>query len=108
MKFEFSPHIAVPVREYERAVEFYKGLMGLDVAYSDGNETEFRCGETSLHVENNAGGRIFFEFKVDDLEAAKQQLVEAGCKAVAAAAPDGPKSYQITDPYGLSFHLWEG
>ncbi len=107
MKFEFSPHVAVPVKDYDRAVEFYKKLMGLDVAYSDDNETELKCGDISLHVENNAGGRIFFEFKVKDIEKAKDQLVEAGCQVVEIAIPDGPKSYMITDPYGLSFHLLE-
>ena len=107
MKFKFSPHIAFHVRDYDRAVEFYENVLGLKQVYHDENETEFECGPIHLYAENNEAGMTLFEFEVNDLDEAVATLVENRCAAVETSTPEGDRSFMITDPFGLKFHLFE-
>jgi catechol 2,3-dioxygenase-like lactoylglutathione lyase family enzyme len=107
MKFKLSPHIAFHVKDYSNAVKFYEDVLGLKQVYHDEKETEFKCGPIHLYAENNDAGMTFFEFEVEDLEEAVTKLMENGCSAAETATPEGDRSYLITDPYGLTFHLFE-
>ena len=42
MKFEFSPHIAFQVREYEKAKKFYEDILGMEKIKSTEKETHFK------------------------------------------------------------------
>ena len=107
MDFEFSPHIAFQVKDYEAAIEFYEKMLGMEVVHTDENETEFRCGPITFYVERSDDCHTFFEFKVDNLQDAIMRLKRAGCKTRETSVPEGPRSYIVTDPYGMRFHLWE-
>ncbi len=39
MKFEFSPYIAVQVKNYDRAIAFYKNVMGMEFVEAKGSDT---------------------------------------------------------------------
>ena len=107
MKFKFSPNIAFHVRDYHKAVQFYEHVLGLKQVYHDDNETEFECGQIHLYAENNEGGMTFFEFEVKDIDEAVTTLMENGCEAAETSTPEGDRSFLITDPFGLRFHLFE-
>jgi catechol 2,3-dioxygenase-like lactoylglutathione lyase family enzyme len=107
MTFEFSPHIAFQVNNYDSAIEFYEKTMGMKIIESTENETAFRCGNITFYVENTPKGNTFFEFVVEDLEKARDLLEEQGCTIKETVTPEGNKSYFVFDPYGLKFHLWQ-
>ena len=107
MNFRFSPHIAVQVSDYEQAIDFYTTVLGMKLISRGQQESELQLGEVTFHVEDAATRRVFLEFKVDDVEAARQALVDGGCKTVATRIPEGATSYLISDPYGLHFHIWQ-
>jgi catechol 2,3-dioxygenase-like lactoylglutathione lyase family enzyme len=107
MKYHYSPHIAVQVKNYAEAIKFYRDVLGMEVVYQDDNETEFKCGPVSYHIENNDQGKVFFEFKVEDIDTAKSQLEAAGCNLVETSTPEGLKSFMAVDPYGMRFHIWQ-
>lgn len=107
MNFEFSPHIAIQVKNYEAAVDFYENILGLKLVHQDANESEFRCGGIALHVERNDDANTFFEFKVENIAEAVTQLKKIGCKVTGTSTPEGFQSYIVSDPFGMKFHLWE-
>jgi catechol 2,3-dioxygenase-like lactoylglutathione lyase family enzyme len=104
MKFELSPHIAVQVSDYEKALAFYRDLIGMEIIEHGDDESELRCGPIHFHMERSEAGRTFFEFKVDDAEEARRLLEERGCTT---APTHLPKSYLVADPFGLRYHIWE-
>jgi catechol 2,3-dioxygenase-like lactoylglutathione lyase family enzyme len=107
MIFEFSPHIAFQVKDYDKAIEFYEKTLGMKVLEKTENETAFRSGPLTFYVENTPKGNTFFEFSVQDLESARNLLVEQGCILKETVTPEGDKSYFVFDPYGMKFHLFQ-
>lgn len=57
MEFEIGNHIAIQVRDYEKALTFYKNVMGMQILEKDDNEAEVKCGSTLFHVENSERGK---------------------------------------------------
>jgi predicted enzyme related to lactoylglutathione lyase len=107
MKFEVSPFVAVHVREYEKAVDFYKRVMGMELMYVKDVDTYLKSGQTNFVIEDNpenAGKAVFFEFKVDSVKDATELLEKEGCKVTKVY---NPKSVMFADPYGMKFHLYE-
>ncbi len=102
---QFSPHIAIGVRDFENAVEFYTKVMGFSVGKQNQAESELHLGDITFHIENDGGEHhTWLEFKVDDIESMKKQLESAGCVLQRTHLQ---KSYLVTDPYGMRFHIWE-
>lgn len=104
--FELSNYIAYQVRNYEKAVEFYKTVMGFElIKYTDA-ESKFKAGNTYFFVEKKEEGgvAVFFEFVVDDINAAKEKLLSEGCKITSTYSQ---KSHMFSDPYGMNFHVYE-
>lgn len=106
MQFAFHPYVAVQVNDYQRAVRFYVDVMGMELVRQDENEAELRNGEMTFFIENKPGGSIFFEFKVEDLEAARQSLEQAGCQISPTHTEEGNPSFIARDPYGMLFHFF--
>ena len=107
MKFEFSPYIAVQIKDYEKAVKFYTEVMGMDFIERKGNDTYLKSGSVSFVFENAPVGAhkaVFFEFMVDNIHEAKKLLEDEGCKILQTY---NEKSIMFTDPYGMNFHVWE-
>jgi catechol 2,3-dioxygenase-like lactoylglutathione lyase family enzyme len=107
MAFEFSPHIAVEVKDWEKAVAFYRDVLGMELKRESKDEAELGCGLVTFYVENNPQQRTWLEFRVDDVEAAKAALEAAGCEARATRTPEGSTSYLVSDPFGLRFHIFQ-
>lgn len=105
MKFEFSPYVAVQVKDYENAIDFYKRVMGMEFVEAKGNDTYLKSGPVCFVLENNPEGKsVFFEFKVSSVKEARKLLEKEGCKITCVYSD---KSIMFSDPYGMNFHVWE-
>ncbi|MBK9331461.1 MAG: VOC family protein [Ignavibacteria bacterium] len=104
MKFSFSPHIAVQVKDYDKAVKFYENVLGMQKEKHSEAETHFIKDGINFYVENSESGFTFFEFKVESVPAAQELLEKEGCKVTQIY---NDKSKMFADPYGMRFHIWE-
>jgi predicted enzyme related to lactoylglutathione lyase len=105
MKFEFSPYIAVQVNNYDKAIDFYKRVMGMEFVEAKGNDTYMKSGPINFVLENVPEGKsVFFEFKVSSVKEAREMLEKEGCKITKVY---NDKSMMFSDPYGMNFHIWE-
>jgi len=104
MKFEFSPHIAIQIKDYEKAKEFYEKALGMEVVTSGEKEAHFKKDGINFYMESSEKGNTFFEFKVDDIEEAKKLLEINGCIITNVYSE---KSLMIADPFGMKFHIWQ-
>ena len=112
--FAVSPNVALNIRGSEKALRFYHEALGLEVLQPDtGAGTAFKFGNITLWVDNCSPemdehvGKVFFEFNVENLEAARAHLVAQGC--VLGSETSGPdfKGQMIADPFGMRFHLFQ-
>lgn len=104
MKFQFSPYIAVQVKHFDKAIKFYKEILGMEVTQILEGETYLKKDEINFCMENSDSGFTFFEFKVDSVKDAKELLENEGCRVTQIYSD---KSMLIADPYGMRFHIWE-
>ncbi len=105
MKFEFSPYIAVQVQDHNRAVDFYKRVLGMDFIDSKGNDTYLNKDGINFVFENApSAGAVFFEFRTDNLTEAKKALENEGCRVTQVY---NEHSIMFSDPFGMNFHVWE-
>ncbi|HRI85863.1 MAG TPA: VOC family protein [Ignavibacteria bacterium] len=104
MKFTFSPHIAVQVRDYVKAADFYENVLGMQKVKHSEAETHFIKDGINFYMENSESGFTFFEFKVESVADAQELLEREGCKVTQVY---NEKSKMIADPYGMRFHIWE-
>ncbi|MBN8571870.1 MAG: VOC family protein [Ignavibacteria bacterium] len=104
INFEFSPYIALQVRDFDKAVEFYKNILGFDLIKKYQKEAHFKKGKTNFFVEKQKPGRVILEFKVEDFDEAKALLEKQGCTIVMLY---NKKSALFLDPYGVTFHIFQ-
>ncbi len=104
INFEFSPYIALQVRNFDNAVEFYKDTLGMDLIKKYQKEAHFKKGKTNFFVEKQKPGRVILEFKVEDFDEAKELLESKGC---VIATLYNKKSALFLDPYGVTFHIFQ-
>jgi catechol 2,3-dioxygenase-like lactoylglutathione lyase family enzyme len=104
MTYTLSPHIAIQVTDFEKALEFYQKVLGMEIVERRDDETSLQCGPITFHVENSRNGHTFFEFEVEDAEKAREELEAAGCRTTPTHLE---RSYLVADPFGLKFHVWE-
>jgi catechol 2,3-dioxygenase-like lactoylglutathione lyase family enzyme len=101
MKFEFSPYVAVQVKDYDKTIDFYKRVMGMELIETKGNDAYLKSGPICFVFENNPEGKsVFFEFKVSSIKEARQLLEKEGCKVTNLYSE---KSIMFSDPYGNEF-----
>ena len=132
-RFRMTRFVAVRVRDFARAVAFYRDVIGLEVRAAGESEVRFEGDAITLFVEalpaadaasdeatagtrGRYAGKTFFEFEVDDFAKAREALLGAGCRESSSgiacgAASDGasaltPVSAMFSDPFGLSFHVY--
>lgn len=69
MHFALSPHIAIQVKDYDKAVAFYRNTLGFEFIkpLPEHNETHFKKDEINFYIEDNSDGKVFFEFKVENV-----------------------------------------
>lgn len=104
INFEFSPYIALQVRDFDKAVEFYKNILGMDLVKKYQKEAHFKKSKINFFVEKQKPGRVILEFKVADFDEAKELLEKQGCTIVTLY---NKKSALFLDPYGVTFHIFQ-
>lgn len=104
MEFKFSPYIAIQVKNYDKAVDFYKRVLGMEESEIKSSETYLLKDGINFCIEDNPDGNTFFEFKVEKVKAARKLLEGEGCRVTQVYSE---KSIMIADPYGMRFHIWE-
>ena len=106
MSYRMSPNVAIRVPDSATAVEFYSGVLGLPVTDQSGGETTIDASPLTLFLIDDAevAGPVH-ELFVEDLEAARDELIANGCEVVRWRGK-GQDCY-IRDPFGVLFNLWE-
>ena len=106
MSVQHISAITLAVRRMDRAVDFYREKVGLEMLYGgeSASFTSFRVGEGYLNLilASEGGwswwGRVIFH--VDDVDALYHRLVKAGLtpSTVPEDAPWGERYFHINDP----------
>lgn len=102
--FQLTNNIAIGVKDYEKAIAFYKDVIGMKVEQTFDSETKFTMSGSTFFIENNPENNVHFEFAVEEIETTINLLLEIGCQI---SKEHSPKSVMIEDPFGLKFHLYE-
>jgi predicted dithiol-disulfide oxidoreductase (DUF899 family)/predicted enzyme related to lactoylglutathione lyase len=102
--FQLTNNVAIQVKDYARAINFYENIIGMKLDRNYENETKFSMGGLQLFIENSEGDSVFFEFAVDDFHHAIEMLLDQGCEITKEYHE---KSVMIKDPFGLKFHVFE-
>lgn len=84
-------------------MRFYRDVLGLKVVHSSDTVVGFETGSFCLYLEDGPGYGPVFEFLVENVDVARQQLMDAGCR-VEHENPSVPRCY-MRDPFGLVFNL---
>lgn len=107
MKYTVSNNVGFQVKDVEKAKLFYENVLGFKQPKdSFVKEIEFRTDSNNIFLipgDENLGPVM--EVVVDDLEAAKQHLIQNGCKVIRWQGK-GQDCY-IKDPFGMIFNVWE-
>lgn len=106
MEFKLSPHVAFDVRNYDQALKFYTEVLGMELVSRTDEEAVLKCGGTTFHVSHRDTANVYFDFDVEDADAARELLESNGCSSVETLDIDGRTSYLISDPFGMNFHIW--
>jgi predicted enzyme related to lactoylglutathione lyase len=101
--FKASRDIIVRTENWSEALKFYGSVLGLPIADQSETIVGFETGSFCLYVERGKEHGPVFEFLVPDIQAAKRQLVAAGCTVIEENAAI-PRCY-IRDPYGMVFNV---
>ena len=106
MKIKMSPNIAVRTDRYQEALEFYSEVFGFENRSSDPNLGDFDAEVLNMFViEDQEINGVVLELFVEDLEIAREELVNSGCKVIRWRGK-GQDCY-IRDPFGVIYNLWE-
>jgi predicted enzyme related to lactoylglutathione lyase len=101
--FKASRDIIVRTENWSEALKFYGSVLGLPMTEKGETIVGFETGSFCLYVEQGKEHGPVFDFLVPDIQAAKRQLVAAGC-IVIEENPQIPRCY-IRDPYGMIFNV---
>jgi catechol 2,3-dioxygenase-like lactoylglutathione lyase family enzyme len=95
--------VIIQTPDLAAARAFYAEVLGLTLFMDEPNILGFEAGGLRLFVEKREAFGPVLEFLVDDLAAAKAQLLAAGCGLVEEDSAI-PRLY-LTDPFGLTFNV---
>ena len=106
MKFRMSPNIAVRTAAFTDAVDFYTKVIGFTNRSEDPELADLDASPLNMFVigDDEISGPVL-ELFVDDLEAARDELVVNGCKVLRWRGK-GQDCY-IEDPFGVIYNIWE-
>jgi lactoylglutathione lyase len=110
-------HVTLFVKDLEKSLEFYQGLLGLPIQRRlPGEHGPVFLGEEGKPVIELIGGRKDAEFKgfsigfeVDSLDEASKKMEDAGCKLIRGPISPNPSiRYSFfPDPDGVEIQLAE-
>ncbi len=107
MKYRMSPNIAVRTPHFAEAVDFYTKVIGFENRSEDPELADLDANPINIFIiEDDEFRGPVLELFVDDLEAARQELVANGCKVLRWRGK-GQDCY-IEDPFGVIYNIWEG
>jgi catechol 2,3-dioxygenase-like lactoylglutathione lyase family enzyme len=101
--YKLEPTVAVEVRNPKAAGRFYTEILGMLETGKSDEGGSFKKDGVTLFVMNSPEGNVWLRLLTDDLDGAKKQLSENGCKI--SPVPDG---CLVVDPYGTKFYLTGG
>jgi catechol 2,3-dioxygenase-like lactoylglutathione lyase family enzyme len=102
-----SPNVAIRTSQFSEAVDFYTKVIGFDNRSDDPELADLDANPLNIFIIEDAEFRgPVLELFVDDLEAARQELVANGCKVLRWRGK-GQDCY-IEDPFGVIYNIWEG
>jgi predicted enzyme related to lactoylglutathione lyase len=101
--FKVSRDIIIRTEKWSEALKFYGSVLGLPITERKETIAGFETGAFCLYVERGKEHGPVFDFLVPDIQAAKRQLVAAGCTVI-EENPKIPRCY-IRDPFGLVFNI---
>ena len=87
MRIESIGQIGIPVKDVERAVSFYRDVIGLPLLFETAGLAFFQCGETRLMLslpetsEFDHPSSVLY-FKVDDLAESVITMKEVGAEFI--------------------------
>lgn len=106
MKIKMSPNVAVRTDRYQEALDFYTRVFGFENRSDDPGLGDFDASPLRLFViEDQELEGIIHELFVEDLDAAREELVKNGCQVIRWRGK-GQDCY-IQDPFGVIYNLWE-
>lgn len=106
MRFKMSPNVAVRTAHMSDAVNFYSAVLGFANRSDDPALADLDASPLNLFIleDEEIAGPVM-ELFVEDLEAARENLLAHGCKILRWRGK-GQDCY-IQDPFGVIFNLWE-
>ncbi|MBV9573330.1 MAG: VOC family protein [Acidobacteriales bacterium] len=99
------------VADMDRAVKFYRDVLGLSLKFESPGWSEFSTGETTLGLhpssEKDAAGKVEFGFNVADLDKFYDDMRTKGVKfSMPPTQQDfGGRLAQFEDPDGAIIHV---
>jgi len=101
--FKTSRDIIVRTEKWSEALVFYGSVLGFPITERSETIVGFETGALCLYVERGKEHGPVFDFLVAEIQAAKRQLVAAGCTVI-EENPKVPRCY-LKDPYGMVFNV---
>ena len=95
--------ILLQTERIEEAAAFYERHFGLTRFMDEPNIIGLEAGGFRLFLDRASAYGPVFEFFIDDLDAAKRALVEAGA-TIDQDDPSIPRCY-VTDRFGLTYNI---
>jgi len=98
-----SRDVILRTSHWVQAEEFYANVLGFKVTHETDAMLRVETGAIRLFVEKGEPHGPVLDFLVRDVQAAKRNLLAAGCVLVEEDA-SVPRCY-LRDPFGLVFNL---
>jgi predicted enzyme related to lactoylglutathione lyase len=103
MANSFGSDILIQAPDPQKAASFYVEQLGFTITGEMPHMINLHGSHINLFIERGPALGPVLEVTVDNVEEAKQRLVENGCEIV-KDEPDFPRCY-VKDPFGLIYNL---
>lgn len=105
MKFKLSRCICLQHPARDKIIDYYRDVLGQNIKFDSDNLAEIDGSPIRMFIDQGEPRELILEFEVEDLEAAREHLVAAGCRVIRWEGKGKP--CYIRDPFGTLFNLWE-
>jgi hypothetical protein len=105
MPYKLSRCISLRHPARDQIVRFYKDVLGFEVVDKIGEAVELGTEPIRFFVDQAEPRELILELLVPDLEAARLELITAGCRVIKWEGKG--KDCYLRDPFGTTFNLWE-